>query len=89
MSTICLSTLKVEAADSDDGLNSDVTYSIVSGNLGGVFQISSFSGEVTVAKDIDRENVHEYLLGVQAKDGEKKNIYFAWKYITFMYKIIV
>ena len=89
MSTICLSTLKVEAADSDDGLNSDVTYSIVSGNLDGVFQISPASGEVTVAKDIDREDVHEYFLGVQAKDGETKNMYFAWKYLTFTYKIIV
>ena len=35
-----------------------------------VFTIDSSSGEIAVARDIDRENINQFVLGVQAKDGE-------------------
>ena len=47
-----------------------VSYSIVSGNLQNAFTIDTGTGEIKVARDIDRENVHQFVLGVQAKDGE-------------------
>lgn len=34
------------------------------------FTIDSGNGEIKVARDIDRENINRFILGVQAKDGE-------------------
>ena len=34
------------------------------------FTIDSGNGEIKVARDIDRENINHFILGVQAKDGE-------------------
>ena len=61
--------LQVEATDADEGTNGALLYSIVSGDSEDAFRVESLSGEVTVAKDIDRERVPEYRLGVQAEDG--------------------
>ncbi|XP_078366665.1 protocadherin Fat 4-like [Oculina patagonica] len=62
-------TLQVEADDSDEGLNSAVSYSIVSGNLQNAFTIDEKKGEIKVDRDLDRENIHQFVLGVQARDG--------------------
>ncbi len=62
---------QVEADDSDEGLNSAVSYSIVSGNLQNAFTIDEKKGEIKVDRDLDRENIHQFVLGVQARDGEK------------------
>lgn len=67
----CNPSLQVEADDSDEGSNSQVSYSIVSGNLQNAFTINQSTGEIKVARDLDRENIHKFVLGVQAKDGEK------------------
>ena len=61
---------KVEAEDSDEGSNSLLSYSIVSGNLQNAFTINESTGEVKVAGDLDRENINQFVLGVEAKDGE-------------------
>lgn len=56
--------------DADQGSNSLILYSIVSGNLQNAFIINSSTGEIKVAKDINRESIQQLVLGVQAKDGE-------------------
>lgn len=52
-------------------MNSLVTYSIISGNLQNAFTIDERTGEIKVARDLDREIIHQFVLAVQAKDGEK------------------
>ena len=56
--------------DADQGSNSLISYRIVSGNLQNAFIIDSSTGEIKVAKDIDRESIQRLVLGVEAKDGE-------------------
>ena len=56
--------------DADQGSNSLISYRIVSGNLQNAFIIDSSTGEIKVAKDIDRESIQQLVLGVEAKDGE-------------------
>ncbi|XP_013401573.1 protocadherin Fat 4 isoform X2 [Lingula anatina] len=55
-----------QADDRDE--NTAMTYSIVSGNTG-EFNINSSSGVLSVVGLIDRENVTQYMLTVQASDG--------------------
>ncbi|XP_068675919.1 protocadherin Fat 4-like [Montipora foliosa] len=61
--------LTVEAKDTDLDSNSLISYTIVSGNLQNAFTINSSTGEIKVNKDIDREQIQQFVLGVQAKDG--------------------
>ena len=62
---------QVEAVDTDEGSNSQISYSIVSGNLQNSFNIDGSTGEIKVARDIDREHIQQFVLGVQGKDGKK------------------
>ena len=55
--------------DADQGSNSLISYSIISGNLQNAFIIDSSTGEIKVAKDINRESIQQLVLGVQAMDG--------------------
>lgn len=59
--------MSVHANDSDQGLNSLLSYAIISGNQS-VFSINSSSGEITVLISLDFETVHQLNLTVQAKD---------------------
>ena len=52
-------------------MKSVVSYSIVSGNVRNAFTIDVRTGEIKVARDLDREDMHQYVLGVEASDGEK------------------
>ncbi|XP_022789234.1 protocadherin Fat 4-like [Stylophora pistillata] len=63
--------LQVRADDTDQGVKSVVSYSIVSGNVRNAFTIDVMTGEIKVARDLDREDMHQYVLGVEASDGEK------------------
>ena len=58
----------VVATDADSGLNGDVRYSINGGNSQGFFSINSVSGNITVAADIDREQVGSVELRIRARD---------------------
>ncbi|CAI8034915.1 Protocadherin Fat 4, partial [Geodia barretti] len=58
----------VLATDADSGLNGDVRYSIRGGNSQGFFSIVSTTGAISVAADIDREQVSSVELRVQARD---------------------
>ena len=59
----------ISATDDDIGVNSLVTYSIISGDPNGNFVISS-NGEIqTSSQTLDRENISQYTLTVRAEDG--------------------
>ena len=60
--------IQVTSSDKDIGENANATYSFTE-NPGGKFYIDSVSGNVTVARAIDRELNDEYLLKVSAVDG--------------------
>ncbi|XP_066303811.1 protocadherin Fat 4-like isoform X2 [Branchiostoma lanceolatum] len=63
--------LQVTASDEDVGSNSDITYSIRSGNSDDVFSINSRTGEIFLQnnKTLDYETTREYRLSVKAQDG--------------------
>ncbi|XP_063814849.1 cadherin-23 isoform X2 [Pseudophryne corroboree] len=63
-----ISTFKAE--DKDSGLNGQVEYSIVGGDILGEFVISSVEGDLRVRKDyeLDRENIAFYNITIMAKD---------------------
>ncbi|KAI5642703.1 cadherin domain-containing protein [Phthorimaea operculella] len=60
--------IKVTSSDLDTGPNANATYSFVE-NPGEKFTIDPISGNVTVARPLDRELQDEYILKVAAIDG--------------------
>ncbi|XP_052280093.1 protocadherin Fat 1-like isoform X4 [Dreissena polymorpha] len=62
------SVIQVLAIDQDKGHNAEVTYSIVSGNVGGTFDIDPLLGTVTVAKELKNMEKSEFTLVVMATD---------------------
>lgn len=63
--------VQVYAIDRDLGDNAKIIYSIVSGNIGNVFNIDSVMGIISVAKDLDIGALSEYMLQVKASDHGK------------------
>ncbi|MGH0159301.1 UNVERIFIED_CONTAM: hypothetical protein FKN15_036964 [Acipenser sinensis] len=61
--------ITVMADDADGPSNNHIHYSIVNGNQGSPFTIDSVSGEVKVARWLDREKISGYTLTVQATDN--------------------
>ncbi|XP_076316217.1 fat-like cadherin-related tumor suppressor homolog isoform X4 [Tachypleus tridentatus] len=61
--------LRVLARSKDTGVNAEITYSIVSGNDFGRFTIHPKSGVISVAKSLDYEDIKDYFLTIEAKDG--------------------
>ena len=59
---------QVSASDDDKDLNV-MSYSIVSGNELGNFSINNKTGEMTLAKPLDRESTHQIILTVRAEDS--------------------
>ena len=59
----------VKAKDSDFGMNSQITYKIVSGNDLGWFHINSRSGLVTTVSSLDYEMSSAVILNISAQDG--------------------
>ena len=62
-------TLVATDADKPDTANSAITYSIVSGNTGGVFSLSGMGGVLSLQAPLDFETVQSYTLVVAATDG--------------------
>ena len=63
------SLLQVNATDIDSGDLGDVTYEIISGNVGGAFAIGNETGQVWVVGEVDKEVVDQYTLTILAEDG--------------------
>lgn len=59
--------IEVTAFDKDDA--SQITYTIVSGNIGDAFKIESTTGTIKVNRPLDYETLTEYKLGIRAFDG--------------------
>lgn len=60
--------LRALAADHDKGENARITYSIISGNIGNMFNIHPDLGIITVARELDMTSVNEYMLRIKATD---------------------
>lgn len=60
--------IRISASDADEGLNGDVVYTIVDGNDDGRFKVDETTGQVTLARPLDRETTPRYLLTVAAAD---------------------
>ncbi|XP_013390955.1 cadherin-related tumor suppressor-like [Lingula anatina] len=58
----------LSATDADSGPNGQVTYSIVSGNVGNIFSINPTNGRLSTVDSLDREQVDHYVLVIQAAD---------------------
>ncbi len=63
----------VTAEDRDGGENGRVTYTLLSGNMYGSFDINKTSGSVFIAREIDRELAAQYTLQVKAVDSSATN----------------
>lgn len=61
--------VRVYTIDADEGLNGDVFYSLSEGNDEGKFTIDEATGQLSLAKQLDRESVPKYELTVVAHDA--------------------
>ncbi|XP_055704133.1 protocadherin-like wing polarity protein stan [Phlebotomus papatasi] len=59
----------IKATDADQGNNAAIRYAIIGGNTQSQFSIDSLSGDVTLVKPLDYENVRSYRLVIRAQDG--------------------
>ncbi|KAJ8262336.1 hypothetical protein GJAV_G00165290 [Gymnothorax javanicus] len=66
--------LRVFAASKDSESKAEVSYSIASGNEGGMFKIDSHTGDVFVLKGLDYESTPEYYLTVEAAQGASPSL---------------
>ena len=60
---------KLHAVDKDSNSNSKLTFSITAENEEASFRINDLSGEISIAKPLDRERTEQYNLTVTAWDG--------------------
>ncbi|GAB0089877.1 DE-cadherin [Sergentomyia squamirostris] len=61
--------LVIEVTAEDADAASQITYTIVSGNIGDAFKIDPSTGKITVNNTLDYENITEYSLRIRAFDG--------------------
>ncbi|XP_029420547.1 protocadherin gamma-B5 isoform X16 [Nannospalax galili] len=59
--------VQVTATDKDEGMNSEITYSFY--RTGQVFGLNSKSGEITTQRTLDFEEIKEYSIVVEGRDG--------------------
>nr|XP_053631087.1 fat-like cadherin-related tumor suppressor homolog isoform X2 [Cherax quadricarinatus] len=67
--TIGTTVAEVIAIDRDKGANGHIMYSIVSGNIGGVFSLDPETGIISLARAVDRQEMPEYWLAVRGSDN--------------------
>ncbi|KAJ0179731.1 hypothetical protein K1T71_004322 [Dendrolimus kikuchii] len=60
---------KIKATDADVGANAAIRYAIIGGNTQMQFSIDSLSGDVSLVKPLDYEQVRSYRLVIRAQDG--------------------
>lgn len=59
---------EVTATDDDHGENAQITYNIAGDHPSDEFRINPFSGNLKVARKLDRETVEVYILNISASD---------------------
>ncbi|XP_033742919.1 LOW QUALITY PROTEIN: protocadherin Fat 1-like [Pecten maximus] len=62
------SVVEVMAIDKDKGQNAELSFSITSGNIGRMFEIDETLGIITVAQELNRDEMSSYQLTVMATD---------------------
>ncbi|XP_043828219.1 protocadherin-23 [Dromiciops gliroides] len=67
----------VSAKDHDTGANSEVTYTIISGNEKGHFQVDGETGVIDLIKPLDYEDTLMFTLTVQASNRGTNNFAFS------------
>lgn len=60
--------VQVMAIDRDSGKNAEIRYSIISGNVGSMFEIDSTFGIIYLTASLDINKMQEYMLQVKAVD---------------------
>ncbi|XP_050681661.1 protocadherin-like wing polarity protein stan isoform X2 [Leptidea sinapis] len=60
---------RIKAKDADIGTNAAIRYAIIGGNTQMQFSIDSLSGDVSLVKPLDYEQVRSYRLVIRAQDG--------------------
>ncbi|XP_061389779.1 fat-like cadherin-related tumor suppressor homolog [Musca vetustissima] len=60
--------IHVSATDRDSGKNGEIMYSIISGNVGNIFEIDKMVGTVYLSQNLDIIHMQEYMLQVKASD---------------------
>ena len=60
--------LTLTATDNDNHTNTPVTYSILGGNVGGVFGVEPKTGDIFVNGPLDYESDDDYVLSIKASD---------------------
>ncbi|XP_072940790.1 protocadherin-like wing polarity protein stan [Epargyreus clarus] len=60
---------RIKATDADVGSNAAIRYAIIGGNTQMQFSIDSLSGDVSLVKSLDYEQVRSYRLVIRAQDG--------------------
>ncbi|KAF2894632.1 hypothetical protein ILUMI_11530 [Ignelater luminosus] len=68
-SSVGTQVVRLYTTDADEGLNGDVFYSIASGNEDGRFEIDEATGQIVLARSLDRETTSKYRLTVIAHDA--------------------
>ncbi|XP_076815367.1 protocadherin Fat 1-like isoform X2 [Clavelina lepadiformis] len=58
----------VDASDADSGFNGMLWYTIISGNNEGCFTVKTQTGEILIARPLDRERTSEHSLRVRVSD---------------------
>ncbi|KAL0891925.1 hypothetical protein ABMA27_015170 [Loxostege sticticalis] len=60
---------RIKATDADVGANAAIRYAIIGGNTQMQFSIDSLSGDVSLVKPLDYEQLRSYRLVIRAQDG--------------------
>ncbi|XP_073842383.1 FAT atypical cadherin kugelei isoform X2 [Musca autumnalis] len=60
--------IQLRATDRDSGTNGEIIYSIISGNVGNMFEIDKIVGTVYLSQTLDIMHMQEYMLQVKATD---------------------
>lgn len=63
------SIMRVYATDADEGLNGDIYYKLIGGDDLGHFSLDEATGQLIIAKPLDRETADRYQLTVLAHDS--------------------
>lgn len=63
------------ASDADTGVNAEIGYSIVSGNVNAAFEFQTNSGNLIAKIVLDREQIASYSLVIEARDKGQPALY--------------
>ncbi|XP_068141663.1 LOW QUALITY PROTEIN: cadherin-related tumor suppressor [Drosophila tropicalis] len=76
--------MRFRASDADQGLNSQVVFSITAGNRRDTFHIDSISGSLYLHKSLDYEDITRYSLNITASDCGTPSLF-----TTLLYNVLI